>query len=42
MSFADLVARKLVYDFKDGDELSVKMVAEETASQMKDKYGDMC
>lgn len=42
VSFADLVARKLVYDFKDGDELSVKMVAEETASQMKDKYGDKC
>ena len=42
VSFADLVARKLVYDFKDGDELSVKMVAEETASNMKGKYGDKC
>lgn len=42
VSFAGIVARKLVYNFKDGDELSVKMVAEETASQMKDKYGDKC
>lgn len=42
VSFAGIVARKLVYDFQDGDELSEKMVAEETASLMKDKYGDKC